>query len=84
MITETATKAKMHFGRILEKSQREPVLIEKSGHEYSVVISFEDYKRLKTLEDAYWAKLADEAKGDGFVGQNKSQSLLENLVHAKD
>ena len=83
-MTETATHAKARFGQILEKSQQEPVLIEKSGRDYAVVVSFEDYKRLSAFEDAYWAKMADDAKSEGFIGHSESQSLLESLVNEKD
>ncbi len=84
MITETATEAKTRFGQILEKSQKEPVLIEKSGREYSVLLSYEEYKRLSALEDSYWVQMANAAKTEGFVGHAESQSLLETLAHAKD
>ncbi|MEI6789867.1 MAG: type II toxin-antitoxin system prevent-host-death family antitoxin [Myxococcaceae bacterium] len=84
MITETATQAKIHFGQILEKSQREPILIEKSGRDYAVILSFEHYKRLAHFEDMYWSKMASEAVSEGFIGETESASLLESLVNAQD
>lgn len=84
MITETATQAKTHFGQILETSQREPVLIEKSGRDYAVVVSFEHYQRLTHFEDLYWSKMAAEAVSDGFIGESESAHLLQSLTHAQD
>ena len=84
MITETATNAKIRFGQILEKSQQEPVLIEKSGRNYAVVLSFEDYQRLSELENRYWAKKAHKALEEGFMGEQESAHLLESLANAQD
>lgn len=84
MLTETATKAKNHFGQLLEKSQQEPVLIEKSGRSYAVILSFEDYKRLASFEDRHWSKMAGQAIQEGFLGTAESGLLLESLVNAKD
>ena len=42
----TATEAKNRLGHVLERAQREPVFIEKSGRRHSVVLSVEQYERL--------------------------------------
>ncbi len=83
MVTETATNAKIRFGQMLEKSQQEPVLIEKSGRNYAVILSFEDYERLSKLEDSYWSKMAAKAMAEGFLGTDESARLLESLVNEK-
>jgi prevent-host-death family protein len=46
----TATEAKNRLGQVLERSQREPVFIEKAGRPYSVVISSERYAQLLRAE----------------------------------
>lgn len=84
MITETATQAKIRFGQMLEKSQHEPVLIEKSGRNYAVILSFEDYQRLAGFENMYWSKMANEAVQEGFLGEDESARLLESLANAQD
>ncbi|NBV76512.1 MAG: type II toxin-antitoxin system Phd/YefM family antitoxin [Methylococcaceae bacterium] len=83
MMTETATEAKTRFGQILEKSQHEPVVIEKSGRNYAVVISFQEYERMAAIEDAHWAKMAEESRAEGFIGVDESANLIQSLLHAK-
>jgi len=46
----TATEAKNRLGLVLDRSQREPVFIEKAGRPHSVVISNERYEQLLKSE----------------------------------
>ncbi len=46
----TATEAKNRLGQVLQRSQREPVFIEKAGRRHSVVISNERYEQLLLAE----------------------------------
>ena len=46
----TATEAKNRLGQVLQRSQREPVFIEKGGRRHSVVISSERYEQLLLAE----------------------------------
>ncbi|MCP5523988.1 MAG: type II toxin-antitoxin system Phd/YefM family antitoxin [Verrucomicrobiales bacterium] len=43
MTKVTASKAKTHFGALIDQAQREPVTIEKQGRPVAVVVSFETY-----------------------------------------
>lgn len=61
--------------------QQQPVLIEKSGRNYAVILSFDDYERLSKLEDSYWSKMAAEAVTEDFLGADESARLLESLVN---
>ncbi len=83
MKVETATNAKMHFGKILSESMLEPVIIEKSGRHVAVVISYEQYQHLQALEDQYWIAKAAAAKEEGFIGQEESEQILQKLLHAE-
>lgn len=80
----TATDAKNHFGEVLETSQREVVIIEKSGRESAAIISMEKFKELMALEDSYWALKAGQAKSKGFIGEQASEALLEDLLDVED
>ena len=51
MKTATATDIKNHFGRYLETSISEPVMVEKTGRPVAVILSINDYERLAALED---------------------------------
>lgn len=47
MRTITAYEAKNRFGQLLEAAQREPVAVTKQGRPVSVVLSVEDYERMR-------------------------------------
>lgn len=84
MKTETATHARINFGKVLENSLIEPVIIEKSGRKLAVILSFEEYERISSLEDKYWLLKAKEAEQDGFIGADAGEALIRELLDAKD
>ncbi len=67
----TATDVKNRFGEFMDKAQREPVTVDKSGRSYAVLIGYDEYQRLLAAEDALWAARADEAKKSGFIRARK-------------
>ncbi len=84
MKTETATKARINFGKILGDSLIEPVVIEKSGRNVAVLISFEEYQRMLAFEDRYWIEKTKEAQQEGFIGLERSEELMQELLNVKD
>ncbi len=68
----TATEVKNRFGEFMDRAQREPVTVEKTGRSYAVLIGFDEYQRLLALEDAYWGDRAVEAEKSGYVGSDVS------------
>lgn len=72
----TATEVKNRFGKYLDAAQTEPVIVEKSGRDAAVLLSYQEYERLQALEDAYWAEQAKEAEADGFLGTEATNRLL--------
>lgn len=50
MVTITAAELQNHFGRYRDIAQREPVSVTHHGRESIVVLSAEEYKRLKALD----------------------------------
>jgi len=80
----TATKAKTHFGEIMQQVMREPVIVTKSGKEIAVIISFEEYQKFIELEDFYWAQAAKEAEKEGFIGAEETTKLFRRILNAKD
>lgn len=42
-----AREAKIHFGELIDKAQREPISIEKHGRPVAVIMSSEEYKQIK-------------------------------------
>jgi antitoxin Phd len=63
----TATEAKNRLGTYLDHAALEPIIVEKSGRPFVVMLSFSEYERLKALEDAYWGQKAKEAEKSGWA-----------------
>lgn len=72
----TATELKNRLGQYLEMAQREPVIIEKSGRESSVVLSKQRYDALCEMEDNFWDKQAQDAEKEGFMSAAETRTLL--------
>lgn len=50
MVTITAAELQNHFGRYRDMAQKEPVSVTHHGRESIVVMSADEYKRLKALD----------------------------------
>jgi prevent-host-death family protein len=50
MQTLSAKDAKYNFGRLIDTARAEPVTVEKHGRAVVVVLSVEEYQRLKAIE----------------------------------
>ena len=48
MRTVTATEAQNKFGKLIEDAQKEPVRISRNGRDQAVLLSVEEFERLKT------------------------------------
>ena len=73
--TMNVTEAKNKFGELLDFAKTRPMKIEKNGRPVAVVIS---------VEDAWWAKQAQDAAKEGFLGQQESEKFLAELMNSKD
>ena len=76
----TATQFKNNMGKYMDSSKTAPVIIEKSGRNTAVLISFEEYERLSEYEDRVWAIMADEAAASGFLGVAETKRRLDELA----
>ena len=56
MQVTTAREAKNRFGQLLDRAQSRPVAITKNGRPVTVMLSVEQYQRLRGVA---WARLAD-------------------------
>lgn len=80
-----AAEAKSRFGEVLDAAQREPVVINKHGRAFAVVLSAEEYARFEALEDAWWGERAKTVlKKPGFIGTKKSAEYIRRVLHVKD
>ena len=69
MQSMSAKDAKYGFGRLIDLARAEPVLVAKHGRPVVVVMSVEEYERLKNSED-----------GDGGGKTKKSKTAEPNGV----
>ena len=44
----------------------------------------EEYAKLEALETEYWVKRAWRLAKEGYVGQEESDKLIQELLNAKD
>ncbi|MBT5264181.1 MAG: type II toxin-antitoxin system Phd/YefM family antitoxin [Rhodospirillaceae bacterium] len=78
----TATELKNRLGQYLDEARVRPVEIEKNGRRAAVLISADEFDRLMSFEDAYWADQAREAEAEGYLGAEASESWLRK--HLED
>lgn len=84
MLVLAAAEAKNSFGKMIDTAQREPITIEKKGRAVAVVLSMEEYTKFESLENKFWTNKAEDAIKEGFIGKEKSASLLQGILNAQD
>ena len=74
MRTISATEAKQAFGAALDAAQREPVVIRKQNRDVAVLLSAEEYAKLRGLRIAAFDALCDDiaakAAARGLTGDS--------------
>lgn len=60
MTTIAANEAKQSFGKVLDSAQREAVLIQKHNRPAAVVLSAQEYERLRGINAAEFAAFCDQ------------------------
>ena len=76
----SATEAKQSFGAVIEKAQREPVMIRKQNRDVAVILSIEDYQRITRTNIQEFQQFRDEV---GKKAQNRSltEEKLNELLN---
>jgi antitoxin Phd len=83
MVMATATEVKNRFGEYMEKAQKEPVTVEKTGRPYVVLLSQEEYERLQRLEDALWGQRAEAVRQRGdYLGPEETLAAIRARLDA--
>lgn len=76
----SSTNAQNRFGSVLDDSKTEPVLITSYREPVAVLISWKEYRRLRSLDDDYWVGLAMKASGESYVDEDELEEwLMETL-----
>lgn len=75
----TAKEAKNRFGRLLESAQRAPVRVTRNGRPVGVMMSMQQFERLRGVA---WERLADtmDALGREALARGLTDSELESLL----
>ena len=76
MKTITAVEAKTRFGEFLDMSKREPIVVTKKNRPVGVMFSIED------LQNTVWGERALKADKEGYLNEEESEQLLNQLIHA--
>jgi len=80
MNTVTATYAKQNFGACVAEAAKQPVIIEKSGRASVVMLSYEEFLRLRELEDAAWLRRAEQASAGGYLSVEESDNFMKKRL----
>ncbi|MDE2980513.1 MAG: type II toxin-antitoxin system Phd/YefM family antitoxin [Gemmatimonadota bacterium] len=75
----TAKEAKNRFGRLLESAQRAPVRVTRNGRPVGVMMSMQQFERLRGVA---WERLADtmDTLGREASARGLTDSELESLL----
>ncbi|MDJ0891524.1 MAG: type II toxin-antitoxin system Phd/YefM family antitoxin [Gammaproteobacteria bacterium] len=81
MRTVSAIDAKNRFGQLLEAAQREPVTVTKQGRPAAVVLSVEDYERMRGAANARLLdsvrQMQEEAAAAGLTEEALDELLTD-------
>jgi prevent-host-death family protein len=77
-----ATEAKNRLGAILDDAQREPVVIRRQDRDVAVVLSMEQFERMRAANVAAFLevrkKVAEEAKANGLTYKRLQELLADD------
>jgi|CZKK01.1.fsa_nt_gi prevent-host-death family protein len=60
----SAAAARQRFGALLKAALREPVFVHRKNRDVSVVISIDEYKRIRGINDSELEGIIDRTEGD--------------------
>ncbi len=81
MTTIAANQAKQNFGQVLDSAQREPVLIQKHNRPAAVLLSTQEYDRLRGLNRSefmdFCQRVGERAERTGLTEGGLADMLSE-------
>jgi len=81
MQTVSATDAKQRLAALLDAAQREPVLIRRQNRDVAVIMSADEYERMRNLASAdfqrFCDRVADRAKARGLTASSLRKLLKD-------
>lgn len=80
MNTVNATYAKQNFGACVARAATQPLMIEKSGRLAVVMLAYEEFQRLNTMEEEMWLRCAQEAADGGYLSADESDTFMQKRL----
>jgi len=78
----SATEAKQSFGAVIDKAQREPVMIRKQNRDVAVIMSIEDYQRITRINiqefQQFRNTISQKAQKRGLTDEKLQELLTED------
>ena len=75
MKTCSATDAKQRLAALLDAAQREPVLIRRQNRDVAVIMSAEEYERMRGINNNEFERFCDR-----ISAQAKARGLTEEIL----
>jgi len=79
----SATEAKQSLAAVLDTAQREPVVIRRHDRDVAVVLSAEEYERLRALNAAEFLRFCDQV-AEKAAARGLTPEILEQLLSDGD
>lgn len=76
----TATDAKQKLAALLDAAQREPVVIRRQKRDVAVILSAEEYGRLRAFNVAEFDRFCDRVAGKA-AGRGLTARKLRQILH---
>lgn len=79
MRTISATDAKQRLAALLDAAQREPILIRRQNRDVAVIMSAEEYQRIRGVRDDDFEKFCDRV-GAEAVKRGLTEKTLADIM----
>jgi len=83
MIVVSANEIKQNFGKILQDSQRQPVVIRRYGRDTAVLISMEEYRKITEAHVASFERLCERIGADAAAKGLTEDDLADILDRSR-